>query len=106
MLHAHFGLAGGSVIREPVILQVPRMMEESPSQLEASGFTLVMEEGMENGTQALKYTAHISWTKPSHMTMPNIKGGRKYNCPMYLEGEENQVMGVSNVYHNYLRISA
>ena len=39
------------------------MLEEPPSQLEASGFTLVTEEGMENGTQALKYTAHISWTQ-------------------------------------------
>ena len=44
MLHAHLGLAGSSAI---IIFQVPKMMGESPSQLEASGFTLVTEESME-----------------------------------------------------------
>ena len=44
MLHAHLGLAGSSAI---IIFQVPKMMGESPSQLEASGFTLVTKEGME-----------------------------------------------------------
>ena len=59
---------------------------------------LAWEEAMENGTSALKYTAHISLTKSSHVTMPNIKGERKYNYPIYLEGEENHVMGTSDVF--------
>ena len=52
------------------------------------------------GTPADKFLntlAHISLTKSSHKTMPNIKGERNHNnCPTYLEGEENEVMGMSN----------